>query len=131
LGRIVFADASALAELNALTHRFVVEEIRRRLRAHAMNGGTLAAIDAVELHASGLDGLCARTYAVLAPREQRIRRIMARDGISEEAAVRRLNAQKGDDYYVNTCDIALLNDGDEAAFAALCREKLMEDHIDG
>ncbi len=131
LGRIVFADASALAELNALTHRFVVEEIRRRLRAHAMNGGTLAAIDAVELHASGLDGLCARTYAVLAPREQRIRRIMARDGISEEAAVRRLNAQKGDDYYINTCDSALLNDGSAAAFAALCREKFLEDHMYG
>lgn len=131
LGSIVFADASALQELNAITHRYVVEEIRRRLRIHAMNGGTLAAIDAVELHASGLDRLCTRTYAVLAPREARIRRIMARDGISEEAASRRLNAQKGDDYYINTCDIALLNDGNEAAFAALCREKLMEDHIDG
>ena len=41
-----------------------------------------AAIDAIGLFESGLDQLCGVTVGILAPKADRLRRIMARDGIS-------------------------------------------------
>lgn len=126
LGEIVFADPDALSELNALTHPFVVSEVRAMLREHAMNGGDLAAIDAIELFSSGLNDLCDVCCAVIADRETRIRRIMARDGISRSRAEQRIDAQRPDDYFVKLCGIVLENNADEAAFSELCREHFKE-----
>ena len=128
LGRIVFSDAAALEKLNAVTHGFVQQEIQRRLRQHAMAGGQLAAIDAVELISSGASDLCDMTVAVLAPEEQRAERIMARDGISHADAMRRIRAQKSDDYYRENCTFTVINDGSReeflSAFINTIREEL-------
>lgn len=56
LGAVVFADAAALDDLNAITHRYVRAEVQSRLRAWARQGGTVAAIDAIALIESGLAG---------------------------------------------------------------------------
>ena len=82
LGRVVFADSAALGELNAIAHGFVSAELRRWLRGWAMQGGALAAIDAVALFESGADRLCTATFGVVAPHSERVRRIVAREGIS-------------------------------------------------
>ena len=128
LGRIVFSDAAALKELNTVTHGFVQQEIQRRLRQHAMAGGRLAAIDAVELISSGAADLCDVTVAVLAPEKQRAERIMARDGISHADAMRRIRAQKSDDYYRENCTFTVINDGSReeflSAFINTIREEL-------
>ena len=39
----------------------------------------------------------------------RLRRIMARDGISEEYAQKRIDAQQGNDFYWENCDAVLEN----------------------
>ena len=122
LGRIVFADAAALRELNAITHRYVFEEVRRRLRAHARSGGKMAAVDAVELIAGGLGTLCTLTVGVVADPDRRAARIMAREGISYEYARSRIDAQKPDAYYEQNCDRVIRNDGSEAELRAVCRE---------
>ena len=56
-------------------------------------------MDAINLLESGLDQLCDRTVAVTSPLELRVRRIMARDGISEQYARLRVSAQKPDEYF--------------------------------
>ena len=117
LGGIVFADPAALETLNGITHRVVSEEIERRLAEHAVQGGELAALDAVELISSGLGERCDLTVAVLADEDVRIRRIMARDGIDREQALRRVRAQKTENYYGERCDRVLMNNGDAASFA--------------
>lgn len=79
----------------------------------------LYAIDAVKLLESGLDHLCDQTIAVTAPLELRVRRIMARDGITEQYARLRISAQKADEYYRSKCDCELTNSADTAeAFQA-------------
>lgn len=127
LGRIVFADAEALSRLNAMTHEFILAETRRLLRAHAMRGGTLAALDAVELISSGAGAVCDFTVGVVADRERRIDRICARDGISREYAALRLDAQSPDEYYYDNCDFVLHNDGTKADFAAECIKLFTEE----
>ena len=117
LGAQVFSDPAALGRLNALTHRFVSAEVERRLHAWAMAGGRLAAVDAIALVESGLAARCTATVAVLAPRETRIERIMARDGIDRQAAERRVDAQRDDAFFTQHCTYTAVNDGDSAAFA--------------
>ena len=127
LAAAVFADPAALEDLSRLTHPAVIDETKRRLREHAMNGGALAAIDAIGLIGSGLDELCDRTYAVLADRDVRIQRIMARDGLTREQAVARISAQLPDEYFISHCSDVLLNNDSEEAFCSVCNQKFRED----
>lgn len=126
LGAVVFNDAAALLELNRITHRHIGLEIDRMLKSWAMNGGRLAAIDAIELFGSGLDRRCKATFGVLADREKRVERIMARDSISREYASMRVDAQKPDTYYEEKCDYILKNNSTEANFREQCKSIFME-----
>ena len=72
---------------------------------------TTVAIDAIALVESGLAGTCYKVVSVIAPAEVRIQRIMARDGISEEYARSRVNAQKSDEFYRAHSHHVLENDG--------------------
>ena len=122
LGGIVFRDPAALADLNAIAHRYVGEELDRRLDQAREEGCPLAAIDAIALLESGAGKRCCATVAVTAPPEVRVRRIMEREGISEEYARSRVSAQKPDDFYIGGCDYALVNDCASAEeFAARAR----------
>ena len=126
LGSIVFQSESALEKLNAITHRQIDREVRRRLRQHAMAGGSLAAIDAIELFSSGLASRCDFTVGVLAAEELRAERIMARDGISRDYALLRIRAQKPDNYFRERCSVILENNGDEASFISNINQILEE-----
>lgn len=122
----VFSDAEALQKLNAITHRHVCREVEAMLLEHAMNGGELAAIDAVELFSSGLNERCTQTLAVLAAEEKRAERIMARDGIDRDAAMKRIRAQRPDDYFERHCDYCLWNNADPEQFKLDCRQLFKE-----
>ncbi len=126
LAAIVFADPCELEALNGISHRFVREEVTRRLRAWAMAGGTLAALDAIELISGGLAARCERVVGVIAGREARIARIMRRDSISAERAAARLDAQRSDDYFRENCDDILSNDADAATFYQACKRYFSE-----
>ncbi len=126
LGRIVFADASALAELNAITHRYITREMLSRLRAHALGGGTLAAIDAVGIFEAGVDRLCSAVFGILAPEETRVERLIKREGITREYALERIRAQRSDEYYKKACTACIVNDGTADEFAAKCRAAFTE-----
>ena len=111
LGQEVFAKKERLDKLNSIVFRFLIPELERRMEG--IPDG-LYAIDAINLIESGLDRLCDRTIAVTAPTELRVRRIMARDNISEQYARLRISAQKPDEFYRSKCDLEL-NNGAETA----------------
>ena len=127
LGEEVFSKKDRLAQLNESVFRFLVPEGERSVTK--LPDG-LYAIDAINLLESGLDRLCDRTIAITAPVELRVRRIMARDGISEQYARLRISAQKPDEYYRSKCDCELNNALDTPAefekLAVLFFQKLME-----
>lgn len=109
LGEMVFRDKHQMEKLNGIVFRHLVPEIRRRIQE---SSDRLCAIDAINLLESGLDSLCDRTVAITAPLELRVRRIMARDNISEQYARLRIAAQKSDEYYRGRCDEELSNAAD-------------------
>lgn len=122
LGAVVFNDPQALADLNEITHHMVVEECERRLAQFALEGGELAAIDAIGLVESGLAERCTVTVAITAPEEVRMRRIMKRDGISEEYAKSRIAAQHSDQWFSEHCTHTLANNGTAEEFAEKARK---------
>jgi dephospho-CoA kinase len=130
LGAVVFSDQEALLDLNTITHRYVCAEIDRLLTDWAVNGGESAAIDAIALLESGLDSRCTAVIGITAPAEERVRRITAREGITEEYARLRIAAQKPDEYFERHCTTVLRNDGTEQEFREICR-KLFSEMIGG
>ena len=127
LGEEVFSDKDRMDQLNAIVYRFLRPEISRRI---AGGGSRLYAIDAINLLESGADQLCDRTVAITSPLELRVRRIMARDRISEQYARLRISAQKPDEYYRSKCDCELNNGAETVeAFEAEAKdffERLVE-----
>ena len=107
LGAAVFSDPAALDRLNAIIFDRLPRELLRRVNE---SDAAMVGIDAINLVESGLYRLCRRTVAVLAPTETRVRRIMARDGISEDYARLRVQAQKPDEFYRARCTDVLMND---------------------
>lgn len=116
LGQQVFSDPQALEDLNRITHTAVKQEVLRLLEGKPK----LAAIDAIALFEGGLGELCDLTVAVTAPREDRVKRLMARDGIPREYAEKRLDAQHSDAWFRERCDYALENTGNLPDFQAEC-----------
>ena len=126
LGAVVFTDEEALRDLNIITHKSIHLELRRRLREWAMQGGTLAAVDAIELFSSGIAKRCCATVGVIADREVRLRRIQQRDGISLEYAMMRVNAQRPNEYFEERCDYILQNNGTREEFSDCCLNLFLE-----
>ena len=116
LGAIVFSDENALLDLNKITHSAVKAEVQRQLETAPV----LAAIDAIALFEGGLAQLCDITVAVTAPTEDRVRRLMARDNISESYARSRIAAQHAESWFQEKCGHVLSNDADLDAFATKC-----------
>lgn len=111
LGRVVFHDPAALAELNQLTHAAILAALDKLLAQAETEGRPAAAIDAIALIESGASARCAVTVAVTAPVDVRVKRLMAREGVGEDYARARVEAQQPDRFYEEHCDYVLCNDG--------------------
>ncbi len=129
LGAIVFGSEDkeqSLSALNRITHKYVMEKTMSLVREWEKKGAKAVIIDAPQLFEAKADRVCDVVIGVLADRELRIGRIIARDGITREQALLRIDAQHEDAYYRTHCDYILENNGDLAELieraSALCYE---------
>ena len=114
LGSIVFGNSEQLQILNSIAWAFIIAHIETLVQEYQAHGQELIAIDAIALLESSLKDLCQVIVAVIAPPEERVRRIMAREGISEEDAWARVKAQKPNEYFTQNCDWVLVSDSKTA-----------------
>ena len=128
LGAIVFADAQKLQQLNAITHPYIRQAARDAFAAYSKRGCLLCIYDAPVLFEGQMETLCDKTCAVLAARNTRIARIVARDAITEEYAALRIDAQKDDAFYRERCDYVVQNDADLDTLYTQVR-KIYEDMV--
>ena len=66
------------------------------------------------LFQTGFEAYCDRVVSVVAPRTQRIERVMRRDGVSGAQVEERMSAQLSDEEYEKRADLVIHNDGDIA-----------------
>ena len=111
LAQRAFSSEQGTKTLNEITHK----EICKRMKALAdgyMNSGRNCLFDAPLLIEAGLTDICNACVAVIASAEERTKRLMQRDGITEQEIQRRLSRQHSDDFYTSRCDYTIVNDGD-------------------
>ena len=115
LGNIVFSDQSRskTERLNRITHKFVKDETIRLIELYRSQGTLAVIIDAPLLFEADFHLFCDFSISVLAPRDLRVSRIIARDALTEVQANARISAQKEDSYYAERSDYVITNDSDE------------------
>lgn len=91
LGARVFADPAARRRLEALVHPRIREAEATQLSSGAP--GSVAVVDAALLVETGQHLRFARLVVVFCEPREQLRRLMARDGLSEDGARARLDAQ--------------------------------------
>lgn len=109
LGKKVFSNAQSLAMLNAVTHRHVMKEIRRRLATLKKEGTPAVVLDAPQLFEAGAQKDCDVIVAVLASPDSRLLRVSQRDGLSKEEILARMDAQLQEDFFRSHADYVLEN----------------------
>ena len=115
LGDAVFSNPAALDDLNHIAHTFVMAEVNRQLEQLRKQGVRAAVLDAPQLFEAGAHKICATVVSVLADKSLRAERIMKRDGIDMDRAMRRILAQKSDVFFrTNSNYIIENNDSPEA-----------------
>ena len=91
LGRIVFHDAAERRWLEQLIHPIVRERFDQALSLHADTPAVVLMIPL--LFEAGLESLCSEIWLVDCDESQQLKRLVARDGLSHEAAQARIAAQ--------------------------------------
>ena len=109
LFNVAFGDKEKYERLNAIAFHHIRNATEAWLAVQESAGVTVAVIDAPMLFESGFDALCQKVVSVIADRETQIRRVMKRDGITEEVAIGRLAKQKDNEYYRSRADYVLDN----------------------
>jgi dephospho-CoA kinase len=119
LGRIVFADVTALRALEQIVHPAVRPRILAAMEAAEAAGAPALAIEAIKLVEGGLASLCDEVWLVRCdPAEQR-ERLIGR-GMDEQDAAQRMAAQAGlADRLAPSASLVLDSSGTPAATRAL------------
>ncbi|GAC1428329.1 MAG: dephospho-CoA kinase [Chloroflexota bacterium] len=109
LGAIVFADTGALRALEAITHPAVRDRIAAQVAA--LPPEAVAVVDAVKLLQGPLAALCTRRWWVQATPRQQVARLVARRGMSEADALRRVAAGPRLEDWRYLVDVVIDNSG--------------------
>ena len=120
---IVFSDQDALHTLNGIIHPYVRRTIRGDSeKAFAEAPDRLIVWDVPLLFETGYEQEVARTVVVTARQDIRIQRIVARDGSTRAAALRRIRNQMPDREKVRRADIIIRNNGSREELEQRTRE---------
>lgn len=109
LGRIVFANPTALSQLESLVHPQVLALARAEIEK---SQAQIVILEAIKL----LDGgatltLCDESWVVTAPMDQQLRRLAESRGMSADDAQRRLAAQSSQEEKMARADVVIDNSG--------------------
>lgn len=107
LGSLVFADQSALKDLNSIVHPLILEESRRRELEARAAGKHVIVHDIPLLIETAQTGHFDLVVCVSAPPDVRLSRLVMGRGLSLEQAKARLAAQADDDVRKAACDVIL------------------------
>ena len=114
LGDIVFGDPDALRDLNAIVHKHVSAEIKRRVKEYRESDDESIKFIVLDVPIPIEDGFfdtCDYIWAVTANDDIRVSRLMRRMNITEDAAAIRIAAQWTNREYAEIADCELVNEG--------------------
>lgn len=109
LANYLFADSCHAGQINAIVHPQVKADFLKW--ADRQTGCEVVALESAILFESGFDNIVDKVVMVYASVELRIRRVMLRDGTTEEKIRQRIVAQMDDKAKQDRSDFIIFNDG--------------------
>ena len=95
-------------KLNSILHPAIAEKCKEEAQG-------LTVLDASQLFEANMQNDCYKVIGVLADENVRIKRIIARDNITEQQAKLRMSAQFDNDYFIDNCNYIIYNNGEDIA----------------
>ena len=111
LGDVVFASDAARQRLDGLMQPLLRSLILRRMEEARAGGAKICVLDMPLLFEAGLDALCDTVWCVHLPREEQLRRLMARDGLTLPQAEARLRSQLSSDEKASRAQVVIDTSG--------------------
>jgi dephospho-CoA kinase len=108
LGRLVFSDPQALAQLEAIIHPYVGQAVDILVRRA---GQKVAVIEAIKLLESKLRSQCDSIWVTDASEEVRIERLVRKRGMSRADALQRIHSQSAQKDKLAAANVIITNNG--------------------
>lgn len=111
LGEIVFSDESQRQKLNSIVHPEVRRVMREQAEEAEKAGAQIVFMDIPLLFESKLQHMVDKVVVVYAPADQQLARMLERDELDEEQALKRLRAQLPIEQKKSGADFLIMNQG--------------------
>lgn len=110
IAKLIFKDQEIRIKINNLTQKYVVAEIKKEIEKAEHE---YVVIDVPLLIESGLNKMCNLVIGVTANKDEQIKRICKRDGLTQKEALARLEAQPNNEFYKKNIKFIIENNGGE------------------
>jgi dephospho-CoA kinase len=107
----IFSDKKLRRKMNDIVHPAVERVIAQTVENLQQEGKRIVIVEAALIYEAGLDKTLDAVVVVDADEENRIARVMTRDGVAREPVVNRMNAQLDPATKVNVADYVIFNNG--------------------
>lgn len=108
LGKVVFSDSQALAELEKIIHPLVDQAIEHLVRRSSQ---PVVVIEAIKLLEAGLGKKCDSIWVTYAPAQEQVARLVRNRRMSEADARRRIEAQSPQEQKIASATVVIKNTG--------------------
>jgi dephospho-CoA kinase len=108
LARVVFQDAEALKQLEAIVHPLVRQAVDILIRRSQQS---VIVVEAIKLLESPMRQSCDAIWVTFAPLEVQMARLIQKRGMSEDMARQRISTQSSQEEKTKSADVIIRNEG--------------------
>lgn len=123
LGKIVFNNSEKLNKLNQIVRKYILEEAEK---IESENKNKNIIYDAPLLFEANLDKNCDYIISIICDKETQIQRIIKRDNIDRDLAIKRLQSQHPNNFYIEKSDFVIENNSTEEEYLKKLNEILIK-----
>ena len=109
LGNIVFANPEQLARLNGIVHPGIARMVKDELGRLRSLGTPVTVLEAALLFEAGWDSLVEEVWVTDSPVEDVVERLRARNGLSKQEVMERMDSQMGRSDRLARADVVIDN----------------------
>jgi dephospho-CoA kinase len=121
IAKLVFQSEELIEKLNAIIHPFVLEQIKKEIqREKAKNTVPLLGVEAALIYEVKSEKMFDYVIVVDAPEEQRIERIVKRDGATRTEVLNRIRSQLLAEEKTKKAEFVIQNTGDFSSLERTC-----------
>lgn len=122
ISSFIFSSEDNLTKVNSIVHPEVYADFSKWRMNQASN---IVFVESAILYESGMNNMVDEVWCVVADKDERIKRVMKRNGLREEEVVARINSQMDDTEREALADYIIDNTGKKSLLKQII--KIMED----